>query len=105
MQLDGYTSGREQLLLAANSSFVLWLPFHVPDILGLFAGWGPGLAAVIVTGALSGKAGVKNLFRRYLIWRVNIGWYLLALFGTAGFILGGIGLYTTISYPLSWPSC
>lgn len=67
-------------------------PIHVPDILGLLAGWGPAFAAIIVTGALTGKLGVKNLFRRYLIWRLSIGWYLIAIFGTAAFILGGIAL-------------
>ena len=73
-----------------------WLPFHLPPILELMAGWGPGLAAIIVTGAVSGRAGVKNLFRRYLIWRVSLGWYLIALFGTAAFILGGIGLHVLL---------
>jgi uncharacterized protein len=69
------------------------LPFKLPEILGFVAGWGPGLAAIIVVGALRGKTGIKNLFRRYLIWRVNIGWYLIAMFGTAFFILGGIGIH------------
>lgn len=67
-------------------------PIHVPAILELIAGWGPGLAAAIVTAAVAGKVGVKNLFRRYLIWRVSIGWYLIAILGTAAFILGGIAL-------------
>jgi membrane protease YdiL (CAAX protease family) len=70
------------------------IAFHGPiaEVLGLLSGWGPGLAAVIVTGLTLGRAGVRSLLRRYLIWRVGFGWYLLALFGTAGFILGGIGL-------------
>jgi membrane protease YdiL (CAAX protease family) len=72
------------------------LPFKLPEILGFVAGWGPGLAAAIVVVALNGKAGIKNLFRRYLIWRVSIGWYLVALFGTAFFILGGIGLHVLL---------
>lgn len=72
------------------------LPFKLPEILGFVAGWGPGLAAIIVVGALRGKTGIKNLFRRYLIWRVSIGWYLIALFGTAFFILGGIGIHVLL---------
>src|SRR5262249_56723861 len=69
------------------------ISFHdtVPTILGFLSGWGPGLAAIIVTGVTVGRRGVRDLLRRYLIWRVNVGWYVLALFGTAGFILGGIG--------------
>jgi membrane protease YdiL (CAAX protease family) len=71
------------------------ISFHgtAAAVLGLLSGWGPGLAAIIVTGLVAGRSGVRDLLRRYLIWRVNVGWYLLALFGTAGFILGGIGLH------------
>jgi membrane protease YdiL (CAAX protease family) len=72
------------------------LPFQLPQILGFVAGWGPGLAAAIVVIALHGKTGLKNLFRRYLIWRVSIGWYLIALFGTAFFILGGIAIHVLL---------
>jgi membrane protease YdiL (CAAX protease family) len=72
--------------------------FHGPvaEALGLLSGWGPGLAALIVTGLTLGRAGVRDLLGRYLIWRVNVGWYVLALFGTAGFILGGIGLHVVL---------
>jgi membrane protease YdiL (CAAX protease family) len=66
------------------------LPFHVPAILGLAAGWGPALAAVIVTGVVSGRVGIKGLFSRYLIWKVGAGWYAIAAFITAAFILGGL---------------
>ena len=74
------------------------LPFHGPvaNVVGLLAGWGPGLAAVIVLGLTEGRGAVVALLRRYLIWRVNVGWYLLALFGTAAFILGGIGLHVLL---------
>jgi len=72
------------------------LPFHIPGIFAWLSGWAPGLAAIIVAGALQGTTGIKNLFRRYLIWRVGIGWYLFALFGTAAFILGGIGLHVLL---------
>jgi membrane protease YdiL (CAAX protease family) len=71
------------------------IAFHGPiaEVLGLLSGWGPGLAAVIVTILAGGKVGARGLLRRYLIWRVGLGWYAFALFGTAGFILGGIGLH------------
>jgi hypothetical protein len=41
---------------------------------------GAGLAAFLVTVALSGRAGVADLGRRSLRWRVPLRWYLIALF-------------------------
>ena len=40
---------------------------------------GAGLAAFLVTAALSGRAGVADLTRRSLRWRVPVRWYLIAL--------------------------
>ena len=40
---------------------------------------GAGLAAFLVTAALSGRAGVADLGRRSLRWRVRVRWYLIAL--------------------------
>ena len=42
---------------------------------------GVALPAFIVTAATGGKAGVRELLRRCLRWRVGIVWYLAALFG------------------------
>jgi membrane protease YdiL (CAAX protease family) len=74
------------------------ISFHgtVASILGYLSGWGPGVAAIIATSLTVGRGGVRDLLRRYLIWRVHPGWYLAALFGTAGFILGGIGLHVLL---------
>ena len=41
---------------------------------------GLGLAAFLVTAALSGRAGVADLGRRSVRWRVPVRWYLIALF-------------------------
>jgi uncharacterized protein len=40
---------------------------------------GVGLAAFLVTAALSGRAGVADLVRRSVRWRVSVRWYLIAL--------------------------
>jgi uncharacterized protein len=64
-----------------------------PIILSLLIGWVPGLAAVVVTAILAGRAGVRELLRRFLIWRVGIRWYLVGFFLLAVIILGGIGLH------------
>jgi membrane protease YdiL (CAAX protease family) len=42
---------------------------------------GPTLASFVMTAVTSGKAGVRQLLRRYVLWRVGIQWYLLVLFG------------------------
>jgi uncharacterized protein len=39
---------------------------------------GLALPAFLITAAADGRAGVRDLLRRTLRWRVGIGWYLLA---------------------------
>jgi uncharacterized protein len=50
------------------------LPLH-----GVGMSLGAGLAAFLVTAALSGRVGVADLVRRGVRWRVPIRWYLIAL--------------------------
>jgi uncharacterized protein len=54
-------------------------PFGQP-LHGVFMSLGAGLAAFLVTAALSGRAGVADLTRRSVRWRVPLRWYLIALF-------------------------
>jgi uncharacterized protein len=54
------------------------LPFRVPFVASLLVGWGFILASLIMTGLTLGGAGVITLLKRYLIWRVNWKWYLVA---------------------------
>jgi len=54
------------------------LPFRVPFVVSLLVGWGFILASLIMTGLMLGKEGVMTLLKRYLIWRVNWKWYLVA---------------------------
>jgi membrane protease YdiL (CAAX protease family) len=60
--------------------------------LQLVLGWMPGLAAVLVAGAAGGRAAVRALLRRLLIWRVGAGWYLVALLGPVALHLGPVAL-------------
>ena len=68
-------------------------PFEMPDALGLLAGWTPAIAAAVVTGIIEGRAGVRRLFGRYLIWRVNGWWYVFVLAFFVPTILGAAGLH------------
>jgi membrane protease YdiL (CAAX protease family) len=70
-----------------------WVPAPLPEWLEILTGWAPGIAAIVITGILAGRAGIRRLLGRFLIWRVGIGWYLAALFLLASVILGGIGLH------------
>jgi membrane protease YdiL (CAAX protease family) len=76
---------------ALYSQGVLSAP--LPEILEILTGWAPAMAAVLVSAALAGRAGVSRLMRRFLIWRVDIQWYLIGVFLMAVIILGGIGLH------------
>jgi uncharacterized protein len=76
------------LVLAQNGLGLL--PYTIPEI-GLvpLAEWfaipasilGPTLASFTVTAVIAGKAGLRQLLRRYVLWRVGIRWYLLVLVG------------------------
>jgi len=57
-------------------------------IAGLF---GPILSGFVMSAATEGGAGVGDLLRRIVLWRVGLGWYLFVLFGLpAVMVLGTI---------------
>lgn len=59
----------------ANSGI---LPVPVPFVVGLLLGWGFVFASLIMTGLTLGKDGIVALLKRFLIWRVNWKWFLVA---------------------------
>ena len=81
----------------------------LPAMPSLWAGAVLGLLvpAVLVTAAVSGRAGVRDLLRRSLRWRVGASWYLLAVLGllatsvlVASFFLDGAPLVALVQ---KWP--
>lgn len=58
------------------------LPFHIPGIFQFLQGPMPGIAALIVAGLASGRAGILDLLRRVVRWRVGIHWYVIAVLGS-----------------------
>jgi VIT1/CCC1 family predicted Fe2+/Mn2+ transporter len=60
--------------IADSAILPLGRPLH-----GVVMSLGAGLAAFLVTAALSGRAGVADLGRRSLRWRVQVSWYLITL--------------------------
>lgn len=76
---------------AAWTVKALYLPEG--ELLRILGGFGPTLAALLVTWVSSGWAGLRRLLRRLLIWRVHILWYVFSLFSTALGVLAVIGLH------------
>jgi len=65
------------LIVKINGGISVLGPDHP---IGQFGRWAPGIAAIVVALFLNGKQGVRSLFRPLSIWRVHIGWYVVALF-------------------------
>lgn len=68
------------------------LPFPFPFPLVILMGWMPGVAAIIVAAASGGRAVVRTLFARLLIWKVGWSWYLLVVGGTAAIWLTSVAI-------------
>ncbi len=80
-------------------SWGLWIPMvlmgrEIP-ILRMGGTFGPLLAALIVTFAVGGGSGVRRVLKPFGVWRVNVFWYLFALFSTALLVFTALGIYFT----------
>ncbi len=101
-------SGMLPLLLSESGPFGVlpialpWQPFGV--ILSVF---GLALPAFLVTAATDGKAGVRDLLRRMLRWRVGVHWYLIAFLGLLVVTLLGalpfLGVVPLEALAQNWP--
>src|SRR5215208_1009215 len=66
------------------------LPFSSPVLqwmmpVSIFMG--PFLAAFVMTGVTEGRAGVGRFLRRFVLWRVGLGWYLFVLVGVPAILV------------------
>ena len=82
-----------------------WPPSYLFAALGALLG--PTVASFTVIAITTGKAGVQQLLRRYVIWRVGFRWYLLVLVGVPLFQLMCASIFLGIA-PLTaliqqWP--
>ncbi len=68
------------------------IPAWVMSLVTIAGSWMPTLAAVIVTGRLEGRKGIKNLFRKFVQFKVPARWYLAALI-PLGLTFGAAGIY------------
>jgi membrane protease YdiL (CAAX protease family) len=76
----------------------------VPDFMAPVAGYGPALAAIVLTGVISGRAGLLRLGKRLCRWRVGIRWYAVALFLPAAQAFTALGLHLLFGGELHRPS-
>ncbi len=69
--------------------------------------FGPTLASFTVTAITTGKAAVRQLLRRYAIWRVGLRWYLLVLVGVPllqlAFSSVFLGIAPWTAFVQQWP--
>jgi membrane protease YdiL (CAAX protease family) len=84
-----YALGREGLI-----------SFRLPAEVVFLAEWGPTLAAVFITWRTNGRAGLRELGRRIVHFRVNVVWYLVALLLTPAIFAAAISLATLFGAPL-----
>ena len=81
-------------------SWALWAPSALSisenELFRVAGGFGPTLAALLLTLTREGWDGLRQLLKRLLIWRVNVVWYAISLFGTAVIVALGIGLYVLL---------
>jgi membrane protease YdiL (CAAX protease family) len=73
-------------------------PNAVPLLLVM--SYGPTIAAIAVSASLGGRAAIKSLLGRLLIWRVGFRWYAVALLLNGAVVLAALGVYALLGNAL-----
>ncbi len=66
------------------------MPAWALSFIVVLGSWTPNLAAVTVTGVLTGREGIRQLLAKFFVYRIAVRWYVVALlpfvlaFGVAG---------------------
>ena len=98
-------SDRAQLVNGARPvQRPLSLPMPIAVTLIVLGGWGPALAAIVVTAWESGRAGARELLLQFRRWRVRPIWYFAALLGPAllGLLALSLSALTGGPIPAHW---
>jgi membrane protease YdiL (CAAX protease family) len=56
-----------------------------------YPGWGPAIAALVLTALVGGKRGLREFFSSFVRWRVGLQWYAVALFFMIAVLLTAFG--------------
>ena len=89
-------------VLTLALTWVVWVPRAVGVPVGLVGQlwtWVPAEAALICAALLYGRAGVADLGRRLILWRVRWWWYLAILVGPLVFSLIAAGIAMLLGEP------
>jgi uncharacterized protein len=70
-----------------------WTTWSPPPVLVVLVGYGFVVAALVATGLVDGRAGIRALLRRFLVWRVGLLWYAVVLIGPAVLVLIALALH------------
>lgn len=62
----------------------------LPESLFVLAAASASVAGLILTAIVAGRTGIRNLFSRFLIWRVGGRWWVFALFMVLGVVILGM---------------
>ena len=90
-------------------AWAVWIPAGVlaPTLLtgsSLAGAWAPTISAILLTGIIGGKAGIRKLLRRGLHWRVGIRWYAVVLFGIALIGVAALALHVSLGGTVPQPT-
>ncbi len=81
------------------------IPFHIARLpallIQLLAAWGSTFSALLLTGLISGKAGLRDLLSRLVRWRVGVQWYAFVLLSWGVIILAALGVDDLLGGTLS----
>jgi membrane protease YdiL (CAAX protease family) len=72
--------------------------------LSLIGAWAPTMSAILLTGVIEGKTGIRELLRRGVQWRVGIQWYAIVLFSIALIGAAAIALHVVLGGRVPQPA-
>jgi uncharacterized protein len=90
------------MLVALILTWVVWVPRAMGTqvgLVGLLWTWMPAVAALVCAAVLYGRAGLRDLGRRLLLWRVHWWWYPAVLLGPLVFATTVAGIAVLLGEP------
>jgi membrane protease YdiL (CAAX protease family) len=82
---------KHQIIIFLALTFIFsWYPWYTGGV--GFKAAGPSYAGLIVVALVGGWAGIKEMLRRLVRWRVGIIWWVVAFLGPLAIVLAAIGI-------------
>jgi uncharacterized protein len=89
-------------VLTLALTWVVWVPraMGMPvGVVGQLWTWIPAIAALVCAALMDGRAGIRDLGRRLVLWRVRWWWYPVVLVGPLVFSLIAAGIAVLLGEP------